>query len=120
MARFDVPIPIMGVPTGNQNIPYLIAIVTMALLGIFGVIGVLILRPHEDNASLYVAIAGFIGPTTGAMMAFMKTQETHGLVNSRMDEFKRLLVANASVQAELENEKRLSRELRADAAKVKA
>jgi len=80
-----------------NNIPYLIAVVAMSALGVISVVTVLILRPQADNAALFAAIAGFIAPTTMALLAFMKTQETHVLVNGRMDEFKRLLQANALI-----------------------
>jgi len=84
----------------SSNIPYLIAVVVMTTLGVVSTVTVLILRPMADNAALFAAIAGFIAPTTMALLAFMKTQETHVLVNGRMDEFKRLLLANAQMAEE--------------------
>lgn len=79
----------------SNNIPYLIAVVAMSALGVFSTVAVIVLRPTADNAALYASIAGFILPTTMALLAFMKTQETHTLVDGRMDEFKRLLQAQA-------------------------
>jgi len=79
----------------TSNVPYLIAIVIMTVLGVVGIIAVLVLRPHDDNSALFVAIGGIIAPTTAALLAFLKGQETHLLVNSRMDEFKKLLSENA-------------------------
>jgi len=87
-------------PAPTSNIPYLIAVVIMTTLGVVSTITVLLVRPEADNAALFAAIAGFIAPTTMALLAFMKTQETHVLVNGRMDEFKRLLQANALLAEE--------------------
>lgn len=84
-----------------SNIPYLISIVIMTMLGVASVIIIFILRPNQDNAPLYGAIASFVGPTTVALLAFLKTQETHLLVNSRMDEFKRQVADNATIATEL-------------------
>jgi hypothetical protein len=84
----------------GSMIPYLIAIVAMTSLGVGSTVLILILRPTADNAALFTSIAGFIAPTTMALLAFMKTQETHVLVNGRMDEFKRLLKANAAIKEE--------------------
>lgn len=84
----------------SSNIPYLIAVVLMTALGVGSTLLVLFLRPNADNAALIAAIAGFIAPTTMALLAFMKTQETHVLVNGRMDEFKKLLQLNAAMAEE--------------------
>lgn len=80
----------------TSNIPYLVAIVFMTMLGVGGTITVILLRPNADNAALFASIAGFVAPTTMALLAFLKTQETHVLVDGRMDEFKSLLAANAA------------------------
>ena len=85
----------------ESNTPYLVSVVLMSMLGVAGVIAVLVLRPHEDNAALYTAIGGFVGPTTMALLAFLKTKETHVLVNGRMEEFKKLLSRSAAQEVAL-------------------
>ncbi len=40
-----------------------------------------------DNAALYALIFGSIGPTTLSLLAYMKSQETHLSVNSRLEQF---------------------------------
>ena len=102
----------------NNNIPYLVAIVLMALIGIGGTLIVLVLRPHEDNAALYVAIAGFTVPTIASLAAFIKTQETHTLVNGQMTQYRKVLELNAALAAQLAREQGLSEGLRENAALI--
>ena len=112
----NVEVPLLPVPA-NSNLPYLIVIVVMATIGIAGTLAILVLRPEADNASLYVAIAGFVCPTMAAMLAFIKTQETHLLVNSRMDEFKKLLAINAATAEILAQERGIKQGLQQGSAK---
>jgi len=100
------------VKSTSSNIPYLISILLMSLLGVIGTLSIVLLRPGEDNASLYISVASFVLPTTTALMAFLKTQETHLLVNSRMDEFKRLISINAAAAEELARVKGVAQGLR--------
>jgi hypothetical protein len=111
----DIKIPLLPV-RHNSNIPYLIAIFAMALIGIGGTLIVLVLRPHEDNAALYVAIAGFTVPTIASLAAFIKTQETHTLVNGQMTQYRKVLELNAGLAAQLAREQGLSEGLREHAA----
>lgn len=46
-----------------------------------------VVRPGQDNAALITAIFGFLTPTTLSLLAFMKSQETHLAVNSRLTQF---------------------------------
>ncbi len=71
----------------STNTPYLIAIVVMVALAIFSIVAVTVIRPNDDNSAIIVLILGSIAPTTVALLAFMKAQETHLSVNSRLDEF---------------------------------
>ncbi len=74
------------VPPPN-NIPYIVAVVLMMFLGVSAVSAIAILRPDKDNTTLITTIVGFIAPTTLSLLAFMKAQETHLSVNSRLDAF---------------------------------
>lgn len=67
------------------NLPYVIAVVAMAGLGVFGVVLITLLRPDKDNALLIASVLGFLTPTLMALLAFMKSQETKLLVNGRLD-----------------------------------
>lgn len=71
----------------SSNVPYLVAVVIMTLLALGAVLAVLVLRPGQDNTQLIATIVGFCVPTTTAILAFMKSQETHLAVNSRLDSF---------------------------------
>ncbi len=62
------------------TIPAVIGIIAVA--GLFTVMGVMWLRPHEDNYVLITAILAFLG----VVLNLFKTQEVHDLTNSRMTE----------------------------------
>jgi hypothetical protein len=85
---FGLPMHQSIVPPPN-NVPYIMAVVLMAALGILGVVAVAVARPGQDNTAIFTAIAGFVCPTTLSLLAFMKAQETHLSVNSRLDAFMR-------------------------------
>lgn len=57
----------------------------MTLLMIVGILVISIMRPDKDNSILITLIVGFTTTTTGTILAFMKSQETHLSVNSRLD-----------------------------------
>jgi hypothetical protein len=80
-----------------DNKPYIYAITVMMALGVAGAVAVSIGRPAMDNTLLIGSIFGFLAPTTLSLMAFMKAQETHLSVNSRMEEFIKEFKANATV-----------------------
>jgi len=67
--------------------PYLLAIVFMAFLGTVAILVLTKLRPNQDNSVLITAVIGFLGTMTGTILTFMKAQETHLSVNSRLDAF---------------------------------
>jgi hypothetical protein len=74
------------VPQAN-NVPYLIAVVSMAVVAITGSILITVFRPDSDIVVVFGLVAGFMTPTTISLLSFMKAQETHLSVNSRLDEF---------------------------------
>lgn len=78
-----------------SNLPYVVAAVVMSLIGATFVVGITYLRPTQDNAVLIATVLGFLAPTTMGLMAFMKSQETHLSVNSRLDAF----IRNARIAA---------------------
>lgn len=80
--------------------PYLVAIVVMAAITIVPIVAIAIARPGADNSSLYVMIIGFSTSTTAAILALMKSQETHLSVNSRLEQF----IRNADRAARSEGE----------------
>ena len=82
----------------SNNVPYVIAVVVMVFIAITAIVIVATVRPNEDNVAIYTLIVGSIVPTTTALLAFMKAQETHLSVNSRLDQF--ILNADRSARAE--------------------
>jgi hypothetical protein len=82
------------------NAPYLIAIVIMAIVTVAAIVIIAVVRPAQDNASINIQIIGFATTTTAAILAFMKAQETHLSVNSRLEQF----IKNADRAARSEGE----------------
>jgi hypothetical protein len=100
------------VPTPN-NIPYIKAIVVMMCLGVIGIVAITFARPEADNTVIIGALVGLLTPTTFSLLAFMKSQETHASVNSRLDAF--MKNAEAVARAEGVNEGRALANARTDA-----
>lgn len=86
-----------GNPPRAPIAPYLVAIGTITIAAIGGVVLVLTIRPDEDNAALVTQILGFGSTTLMATLAYMRSTETREVVNSRMDEFKRTLQAASEI-----------------------
>lgn len=72
------------------------AIVAVLLIGVTGVVTITILRPDLDPLAVSAVIFGFLTPTTLSLMSYLKAQETHLAVNSRLDQF----IINAAKAAE--------------------
>lgn len=100
------------VPPPN-NLPYIWAVVAMMFLGVGAIAAVSIFRPVEDNTVVITTIVGFIAPTTLSLLAFMKSQETHLSVNSRLDAF--MASARAAAHAQGITQGRLEGRAMADA-----
>jgi hypothetical protein len=75
-----------AVPPPN-NTQYVYAVLLMAIFGVVAVTAITILRPGQDNTGVISTIVGLLAPTTLSLLAFMKAQETHLSVNSRLDQF---------------------------------
>jgi hypothetical protein len=71
----------------TSNWPYLITVGFMAALGTIGILVLTKLRPTQDNTLIITMITGWLGTITGVILTFMKAQETHLSVNSRLDAF---------------------------------
>ena len=99
------------VPPPN-NIQYLVAIVIMSIVAVSGSIVISVYRPDIDFVVVFGVIAGFMAPTTLSLLAFMKAQETHLSVNSRLDAF--IKNAELSSRAEGVEEGRKKAEERSD------
>lgn len=85
-----------------SNTPYLIAVVVMVMIGVIAVLAIVLLRADKDNTQLIATIVGMIVPTTAAILALMKSQETHLTVNSQLDQWKRDFAALQRAEGEKE------------------
>lgn len=71
----------------SSNIPYVMAVITMIVVALI-LIGVIsVARPDQDIIVLITTVFAVLAPTTLSLLTFMKAQETHLSVNSRLDEF---------------------------------
>lgn len=103
-AQTIVPLP--------NNIPYIAAVVIMMLVGVAAAVAITFARPTTDNTLLIGSVFGFLLPTTLSLLAFMKAQETHLSVNSRLDAF--MTQARLEAHALGVSEGRVTAERRAD------
>lgn len=67
---------------------YLLSVVAMVLISVAAVVLISIFSPGPDNTAIIVAIFGFT-TATFSILTWLKSQETHLSVNSRMDEYKK-------------------------------
>jgi hypothetical protein len=83
----------LGESTSNQTKtwPYTLTLTMVPALSISGVVTLLVFRPGDMNAALVAQILGFGVTITMATLAYLKSSETHQIVNSRMDEFKQAI-----------------------------
>ena len=71
-----------------NNVRYIMAVMFMMALGVMGIVAIVVARPdNKDNLIIIGLLLGFLAPTTVSLLAFMKAQETHLSVNSRLDAF---------------------------------
>lgn len=93
--------PASIVPPPN-NVPYLVAVIAMVGIAFVAIVVIMVMLPERDNMPLIGIIMGFLAPTTLSLLAFMKAQETHLSVNSRLDGFMRNAESAALVRGQLE------------------
>lgn len=84
----------------NSNMPYVIAVIILATVGMIVAAVILVMRPDSDPLVVSGIVAGLIMPTTLSLLSFMKAQETHLSVNSRLEQF----IENAEKAAHAEGE----------------
>jgi len=71
--------------SSGSLIPYVVAAVVVLLIGIGAIMGVFLTRPEKDNTAIIAIIVSAITPTSAGILALMKAQETHLVVNSRFE-----------------------------------
>ncbi len=70
----------------GSHTPYLVAICIMSGLAVGLILGVLMLRPTQDNTLLIGTGVGFLSSNTLGILALLKAQKTHLIVSSKLDE----------------------------------
>ncbi len=85
LAFEDMPSPTSQRPASNW--PYIVAVILMMAFGTIAILVLTALRPNQDNTALITLVIGFLAPTTLSLLAFMKSQETHLMVNSQLAAF---------------------------------
>jgi|ERR1700722_1700083 len=66
---------------------YLLTVILLAMIGAILIGTILTLRPAADPLLIITAVSGFVASIGAGVLSYMKSQETHMLVNSRMDEW---------------------------------
>jgi hypothetical protein len=84
----ELPTPM---PPKSGALPYVIALVILSLIGALSIVLVTLARPHEDNTAIYTQIVGMLVPTSAAILALIKVNQTseavqnvHISLNSRL------------------------------------
>jgi len=49
-------------------------------------LAITLVRPDKDNSGLIAQVLGYLVPSTMGLLSYLKSQETHLVVNSRMTE----------------------------------
>lgn len=105
----------------TNNVPYIVAVVACVGLTIAAIVTITVMRPEQDNAIIIGQIVAAAGPVTLALLAFMKSQETHLSVNSRLEEFKKAIEESSALAGEkrgIEIGKRQQVDIEADVARA--
>jgi SMODS and SLOG-associating 2TM effector domain len=66
---------------------YLLTVILLVLIGAALIAAILALRPASDPLVVLGGVGGFVGSIGAGVLSYMKSEETHNLVNSRMDEW---------------------------------
>ncbi len=86
----------------SSRAPYVWAVVILAAIAAVLVVVVLWIRPQADPLDVVSQVAKGLPPTIAGVMAYLKAQETHLSVNSRLDAFMREHAAAAHVKGQLQ------------------
>ncbi len=99
--------------TPPSNKPYVILIVVMLLIVLLSIAAVEIFSPvGKDTTATITQIVGFGGTILAGMFAFLKSTDTHQLVNSRLSEW--MLNAEKASRADGQQEGRVLANERTD------
>lgn len=87
-------------PTSIGIGSYILSVTSVAVVAIIAVTVLLVIRPEKDNSTLVTLIFGFASNVAVVTALYIKASDTHSMLNSRMNEFKRSLEsASAAAQA---------------------
>lgn len=79
--------PIFFKPARSPKSPYVWAVVVLTLIGALLVTAILLIRPQADAMDVIGKVLTGLTPTIMGTLAYLKSQETHLMVNSRLDAF---------------------------------
>lgn len=77
-------------PVGSKATLFVVAAILLCFMTVVAVVTLIALGPNEDTTKNIAIIVGITTPITSSLI-MLTVQQTHLAVNSRMDEFKRLL-----------------------------
>jgi hypothetical protein len=86
----------------SSNAPYVWAVVILTAVAAVLVLVIVWLRPKADALDVVAQVAKGLAPTVAGVMAYLKAQETHLSVNSRLDAFMREHAALAHREGQIQ------------------
>jgi hypothetical protein len=86
----------------SSNAPYVWAVVILTAVAAVLVLVIVWLRPKADALDVVAQVAKGLAPTVAGVMAYLKAQETHLSVNSRLDAFMRENAALARREGQIQ------------------
>jgi hypothetical protein len=89
------PAPYTSPVAPSNTKQYVIAALLMSALTVIAILLVIMLALPSDRLLLIGVIVAPLTPTTAAVLALMKAQETHKAVNGRLDAFMRASAATS-------------------------
>jgi membrane-bound ClpP family serine protease len=79
-------------------LPYVYTTIILFISGLIFIALVLFLRPTLDPLIVITSVMGFVITISTGIAAFIKAQETHNMVNSKLDAWKKEVIALALAQ----------------------
>ena len=101
MIEDDQPLRFTAQPVTAKTY-YVWAVVILAAMGTVLVLAILWVRPTSDPLDVVAQVAKGLAPTIAGVMAYLKAQETHLSVNSRLDAFMKANAAAARSEGQMQ------------------
>lgn len=89
------------VPHSTNVVPYVTSALVLFLIGVILIGVILWLRPNVDALVTIATVMGFVVSVSASIAAFIKSQETHLMVNSQLTAWKKEFYSMAHAEGAL-------------------